>query len=250
MDLNELAKRAHAASRSKGWWPVVLKHDIMGEPAEDDQCPVCGRLIATSTPETSPECLVIDWSHPDADVPTKLALIHSEISEALEAWRKPEWDVTKTYADISGTGKCWVPYDQAARVAYALPKPEGFPSELADIVIRCADLAGAKGWKIRHFPGQDRPLNEQHWPKTVGGCLNVLHDTVSRIVPRGPGRIETFPAGAPEQIAGHRNYWRLWEVTADTFALAAHLGINLEVEIERKLAYNATRPHRHGNRRG
>lgn len=81
-------------------------------------------------------------------IPQALALIHSEVSEALEAFR--EYEMVE---ETEGNGK-----------------PIGFPSELADIVIRVYDLAGA-------------------------------------------------------------------------------LGINLDACIERKHAYNLTRPHKHGGRR-
>lgn len=53
-----------------------------------------------------------------------LGNIHSEVSEAWEEARKPDFDPTRTYYRDDG-------------------KPEGFPSELADIVIRVADIAEA-----------------------------------------------------------------------------------------------------------
>jgi len=57
------------------------------------------------------------------EIAEKLALIHSEVSEALECLR-----------------------NQAMHTALrADGKPEGLPSELADVVIRVADLCGLLG---------------------------------------------------------------------------------------------------------
>lgn len=56
-------------------------------------------------------------------VPSRLALIHSEISEGLEAWRKNLMD------------------DK-------LPDVDGLDAELADTVIRIMDLAEAMGYNL------------------------------------------------------------------------------------------------------
>lgn len=109
MRINEMRDRAHGTSKAKGWYDSDL----------------------------GPK-----------NIPEMLALLHSEVSEALEDYR-----VGKMKTEIRADGK-----------------PEGFPSELADIVIRVGDLAG-------------------------------------------------------------------------------YLGINLDDEICKKMAFNATRPHRHGGKR-
>jgi len=58
-------------------------------------------------------------------IPVLLCLIHSEVSEALEAWRE-------------------LPPGNLDHIVYgAHPKPEGFAIELADIIIRIGDLCGA-----------------------------------------------------------------------------------------------------------
>lgn len=62
--------------------------------------------------------------------PEKIALIHSELSEALEAIRVPDAEQRLFYYSV----------DKAEN-----PKPEGVISELADAVIRCYDLATALG---------------------------------------------------------------------------------------------------------
>jgi NTP pyrophosphatase (non-canonical NTP hydrolase) len=56
------------------------------------------------------------------NIPEKLALIHSEISEALEEYRD-----NRNLSDVY--------YKEGSK------KPEGFPVELADAMIRIMDLA-------------------------------------------------------------------------------------------------------------
>ena len=74
-------------------------------------------------------------------IPEKLALIHSEVSEALEDFRDSKMEIV-----ISGE------------------KPTGFPIELADVIIRVYDLAGALGIdldeavEIKHNYNKTRPF--------------------------------------------------------------------------------------------
>lgn len=92
--LRDLQKDIHAVAVEKGWWPVAGS----GEPARN-----MGEL---------------------------LALIHAEVSEAMEDYRKttvPIGPPSFTYVD--GTKM----------------KPAGFWTEIADVVIRCLDLAEAHG---------------------------------------------------------------------------------------------------------
>ena len=62
------------------------------------------------------------WDSPDRNVPELLALIHSEVSQALEVYRIKGQDTL---------GDTWYSTTN---------KPEGFTVELADVLIRIADL--------------------------------------------------------------------------------------------------------------
>lgn len=63
----------------------------------------------------------------ERNIPEALALIHAEVSEALEEYRdRGRLGLNEVFARIPG--------DPA--------KPEGFAVEVADILIRCLDLAG------------------------------------------------------------------------------------------------------------
>lgn len=75
------------------------------------------------------ECL-LGWQPNDNRFGESMALLHSEVSEALEAYR------SHGLADVTKEGRLgdWV------------PKPEGVASEFADILIRL--LSSAHQWGI------------------------------------------------------------------------------------------------------
>jgi NTP pyrophosphatase (non-canonical NTP hydrolase) len=98
MNIKEIVERCNVNSRRAGWWENV--------PADHE--PGFSEMIAS-----------------------KLMLIVSEASEALEEVRRAHKNITEIIFYSSEP-----------------TKPEGFPSELADIVIRVFDLCGYLGIDI------------------------------------------------------------------------------------------------------
>jgi hypothetical protein len=157
---------------------------------------------------------------------TYLALLHSEISEALEAYRDHRLADATEIKDMS-QHPLGIP-----------PKPEGVGSEFADILIRLLDMCDVFG--LTPFD-MDCELGDVARPgipvtrdcvKSFGDHMAWLHFRVALIDP-DPARIG--PVALSYML-------RALVFTAD------HFGIDLMAEYERKIAYNRTRPYQHGGR--
>jgi NTP pyrophosphatase (non-canonical NTP hydrolase) len=96
-----------------------------------------------------------DDERTDETIPSKLALIMSEAGEALESYRNPNSDnlvpipvelverLTQGPTDNASYHGARLELNDLLRAWQV--KPKGFDIELADIMIRVADLAGALG---------------------------------------------------------------------------------------------------------
>lgn len=115
MTIKDLIIEAHNNARNKGWW---------------------------------------DGGVDNANIPEKLALLHSEISEALEEYRSHQGALRMLGETVVDEFK----------------KPVGFAVELADVVIRLFDLCGAlnidleRAIKVKMTYNQLRPY--RHGGKT------------------------------------------------------------------------------------
>lgn len=177
----------------------------------------------------------------------EIALLHSEASEALDAFR--QWgtdDVTKL--QVRGC-RSVMPLDgphaacehgQEWNVCTAespLPKPEGVGSELADVLIRLLDTCERHGIDIEeggNSVGWAEPVFDD-WP--FGDMITELH-----------GAIHRFGITDLTDSSRDRNRYAAL-VYGHTRAICEAVGIDLDEEYERKYAFNLTRPYRHGNKR-
>ena len=141
-----------------------------------------------------------------------IALVHSELSEALEAYRD---EVLPSKPHLLST-----------KVA----------SELADVVIRVANMAEWYGWKLGGSPR----FQFQRFGGLVsfGDWIATLHGVTA----------EAF--GYSKNKDGEDGFIQgsLVELINGVERMAAHYGINLDAAIEAKMEYNRTRPYRHGGK--
>lgn len=116
--IQNLAKRCQAASEKAGWYEE--RDAITNFDKSEASCIPAGSTLQKRFIERH--------THNSVPVITKLMLIVSEVSEAMEVIRRAQPDAPQLYMSYTdpNTGKL-----------------EGLPSELADIVIRTFELAAA-----------------------------------------------------------------------------------------------------------
>ena len=107
---NALATEAHDTAVSKGWW--------------DSEDAVLLRAIASSDPAFSKVLMSLASKLEAKNDGEMIALMHSELSEALEALRHGN------------------PPDDK------IPEFSGVEAELADVIIRIFDLCSQRGWRV------------------------------------------------------------------------------------------------------
>lgn len=160
-----------------------------------------------------------------------IALLHSEVSEAFEAYR--DWGVEdKTRAECphghgDGTWK-----DSVDCHPNHVCKPQGFASELADVLVRLLDTCKRSNIDIEDV---GRLAEGNHWTmegKSFGTQMALLHKEISKLLDED--RDATFTCSFILSFLRDVN---------------SYYGLDMYGELERKMAYNATRGYRHGGKR-
>ena len=205
MNLTELQREAHAIAKDHGWW---------------DEERTFGDLIA---------------------------LVHSELSEALEAYRERELEAYTPPDDVIGQpgklGTTRQPHPFPGVGGYVnvkvSTKPEGVAYELADVVIRVADMAEWYGVDLQWSLDLALGAATQDEPDGFGDWVTTLHQALSACWSwSNPPRVtldtsQTVPLGA---------------LVYGVQRMAAHYGIDLDAAIEAKMEHNRGRGYRHGGK--
>lgn len=146
-------------------------------------------------------------------VPSKLeqhALFHTEITEAYNEL-------------IVGRLETWYQEDG---------KPEGFYTELADVVIRILDYFSLDNLTY----SSEQPLLEIV-PDNEIGMILFAHETISL---------------ATEYVRTNKQTYEMIELTKLIYTIQVYLALrhqeHLSYHIKEKIAYNKTRGHRHGGK--
>lgn len=170
------------------------------------------------------------WWDTERSIPECFALIHSEVSEALEADRKEKHaSLSEYYNDIYYEGFYF-------EGSFFINIKDTFEDELADIVIRCLDLCGKYEIDIDDY--FDRNIDSViECPKTkenIPGQLCSIHYLISRAYTN-----RVTPVKAIEQLV---------DVIDHVNTLARSLDIDLLKHVELKMQFNKTRPYKHGKK--
>lgn len=163
------------------------------------------------------------WYDDDRTFGELIALLHSEVSEALEAYRIKElasWTITTHNGD------------------HFTQKPEGVGSEFADILIRMLDDSLRWGIDLDDELAKLGP-GKFLVPTSFGDQITNLHTHITYIVLAHDDQF-TLTSDVGAMLARVLVYLR---------QLSDFHGIDLDAEYERKLAYNRTRPYRHGGKK-
>ena len=152
-----------------------------------------------------------------------IALVHSELSEALEAYR------------VCGIVDCPHEHTEGAGVA----------SELADVVIRVADMAEWLKVDLAQALEEDEDLGEAkqaYLEHRLSGNLDSFGEWIAAI------HGDMADAGYHQRDGGDNLGSHLVSVIWMVQEMAAHYGIDLDAAIEAKMEYNRGRPYRHGGK--
>jgi NTP pyrophosphatase (non-canonical NTP hydrolase) len=172
------------------------------------------------------------WNVNPVSFRAAMCLLHSEVSEAADAWRVSGLaDATQYLAHVhedDGT------VEGCPGCFQEQPKPEGVGSEFADILIRVLDDSDRFGLLVHEHVEDD--------PEVFGlqegflENLDVLHGLITDV-------------SRAAETCYESQFSALAAVLMFLIQMCGLYGIDLQAEYNRKMEYNKTRAYRHGGKR-
>lgn len=190
MNLNELKDRAYSIAKEHGWHEQELS---------DEHC---------------------------------LMLVITELSEAVNADRKGKHADVPKFKEWQGNSLPLSEETRARRFKEDFEQyiKDSVEDELADVAIRCLDLAGMRGWDLQHVLDKEQDISHlEEWfqEKTFASvAFDICFDVV---MPE--------PQEAVRRVIKYVYQYCLWR------------GIDIEWHIEQKMKYNELRAYKHGNKK-
>lgn len=183
------------------------------------------------------------WIAPQDSLDLKVLLIHSEISEVVEEWRlsakahggplfTPIWQCESVRVLDEGPHE----FDHGLKCNGGLltpnyHKPVGFMSELADIIIRLGDLIAHYGFPVivQEMLADDPRPHEPTRRVNLASTLRSVHASA--------GHLSAMQCNLHQPAL---------DVVVGCQLIAQTVGGDLEAAVRLKMAYNTTRPFKHG----
>jgi len=214
MNINELVKTAHENAVSKGFYGSNQQH----------YCPECKSFINCKEEYKDPSGYCDLFETKNKNIGELLMLVVSELGEALEAHRKSRFADLSHYS-IYNDDKMSTPeklFEQFIK--------DTFEDELADVVIRIADMCGYLEIEIN----EDNDFLSLMCAENIGECLL---DFIKMIC--GLDHAIQHESKENQAIA-------FLDLIRQIEFFCEMNNIDLEKHIELKMKYNATREYKHG----
>jgi hypothetical protein len=181
-------------------------------------------------------CEAKGWREDKIPFSDAMALMHTEIAEASDAWRR--WGLEDRTYHVSD-GKYLDRWGKVRNSSGGPPKPEGVGSEFADILIRLLD--DCDQFDVGLQAAIDRNPGRFGINESFLANMNALHTMVAKASDVTEFAWDEADPGA----ALAREFAAIYVFLGQ---LCEHYGVDLMAEYERKMHFNRTRPYKHGGK--
>jgi len=167
----------------------------------------------------------------------EVALLHTEVAEATEAYRLHMLDRWIVTYPGDGSERVITILDSES-FDYGDNKPEGVASEVIDTLIRLLDNYAQYGLGAPEIePDRTGSNPYENW----GDAASALHHKIARVWALRKQYAYLYESNAWTSILSEA----YWDIMNEIISVCHHFDINIVEEYEAKMKYNQTRSYRH-----